>query len=175
MKRRVAWALVAILLTVCAGSGQPPAGPPAERSRQFRQDAELLDTLVDGAIELAGEEDPLKRAAQCNKLADSLAREIRQAGADHDRGRVAQLGPHLRAMLSHGVAANLTEAKGTIASGTVRERKLLEFSKLVRQMEDDLGRAPGADPQAMKPAIAAMRAGRADVEKAIRGQGMPRK
>src|SRR5215471_12702459 len=111
MRRRVTWSLVAVLLAVCVGAGKPSVTGPAERFRQFRQDAQLLDTLVDGAIELAGEEDPLKRAAQCNKLADSLAREIRQAGADHDRGRVARLGPHLRAMLSHGVAGNLTEAR----------------------------------------------------------------
>src|SRR5262249_2590317 len=129
---------------------------------------------VDGAIELAAEEDPLKRAAQCNQLADSLAREIRQAGADHDRGRVAQLGPHLGAMLAHGGAANLTEARGTIGTGSVRERKLLQFSKLAHQMEDALDRVPGADPGAMKPAIAAMRTGRVEIENAIRGKNNPK-
>jgi hypothetical protein len=144
--------------------------PTADRVRQFRRDQELITTLVDGAIEMAGANDPLERAAECNKLADRLAGEIRRAGVEKDDARVAELGRHLRDMLEGGVAGNLAEARGRIARGSAGERKLLEFSKVVQRMEEDLGQLAGIEERTMRPALQAVRQGRAEVEKAIQGK-----
>jgi hypothetical protein len=165
--------VAAALAAFVWAEGPGPEAPAGDAVRRFRRDQELIATLVEGGIELANEEDPLRRAAECNKLADRVAGEIRRAGAIRDSARVAELGPHLQALLENGVAGNLAVARTQIARGSAGERKLLEFSKVVQRMEEDLGRVPGPAARSMGPALSAVRQGRARVEKAIQGPGNP--
>jgi hypothetical protein len=136
----------------------------------LQRDQELIETLVDSGLALAGQDDPLERAAQCNKLADSLAKEIRHAGVDRDGARVAELGRHLRVVLESGVADNLRVARSAIARGSPRERTLLEFSTLVKDVEAQLRQVPHTEARQMDPALDAARQGLKEVENAIQGK-----
>jgi hypothetical protein len=169
MKRAVifwCWAVVALAAAGWA-VGQPPSPSGEERARQWQRDQELVRELVDTGLTLAREEDALRRAAACKQLANVFSREIRRAAADRDGARVADLGRHLQAVLETGVAANLRSARGTISSGSPRERMFLEFGRQVRRLEAQLDGAPNTRPEDIAPALKAVRKGRAEVERAI--------
>src|SRR5262249_2223551 len=81
--RRPALGVPPLLLPpALAGHVLAVGGPDDERLRQWQRDREVVQTLVDGGLKLAAEPDPLKRAEHCNRMADGLAREIRQAGPE---------------------------------------------------------------------------------------------
>src|SRR5262249_37763650 len=112
--------------------------------------------------------------AQCNKLADRFAMEISQAAAAKDSPRVKRFGEHLQNLLTVGVAGNLVEARGTVPAGSPQERTLVEFGKEVKQLEEKLGRTSRADGKEVGSALTAVRHGREEVEKAIRGKNKPK-
>jgi len=146
MRRFGSWALVGnVLVPLVWACGAAGVSPDAERVRLFERDQKLIQTLVESGIELSGEDDPLRRAAQCNKLADRLAREISQAATAKDSPRVKRFGEHLQDLLTVGVAGNLVEARGSVPAGSPQERKLLEFGKEVKQLEEKLGRTNRGD------------------------------
>src|SRR5262249_37011031 len=73
-------AFLVVCLTGAAGFvlADPPAPNPsaAERLKQLRRDRALIHKLVESGLRLAEEDDPLKRADQCNRLAEDLTRAI---------------------------------------------------------------------------------------------------
>jgi hypothetical protein len=175
MRRFGSWAMVGnLLLPLAWALGAASVSPDAERVRQFERDQNLIQTLVESGIELAGEDDPLRRAAQCNKLADRFAREISQAAAAKNSPRVKTFGEHLQDLLTVGVAGNLAVARGSLPAGSPQERTLVEFGKEVKQLEANLGRTTQVDGKEVFSALTAVRHGREEVEKAIRGKNNPK-
>jgi hypothetical protein len=162
--------MVVLALAAAVWGGAPVPLSDVERARQLQRDQELIESLVDSGLALAATEDPLQRAGQCNKVAERLASEIRHAGADRDSGRVKELGQHLKLVLENGVADNLRIARTAIVAGSPRERALLEFSRLAKQVESQLDNVPNARARDMTPALNAVRQGRQDVENAIKGK-----
>src|SRR4051812_43463174 len=85
------------LLATLVWAGDSPSG--TERARLFQRDRDLIETLVDQGLRLAGEDDPLKRADCCNGVVKHLADELRQAADNREGARMAELSLHLHAVL----------------------------------------------------------------------------
>jgi hypothetical protein len=174
-------ALLLVALAGFVGAGDPePATEldPAEAVRQFRRDRKLIESLVESGLRLAGEEDPLKRADQCNVLAEQLSQEIQQAAADREGQRAEALGNHLNALLVRGVAGNLTLALGSQepdAPPAPEMKRIAEQAALaLKPAEEELGR-PAHDGQAsLQQALKFVHGGRAAVEKALKAHGHPK-
>jgi len=146
--------------------------PAAEHARQWQRNRELVKVLVDSGLNLAGEDDVLKRADQCAGLAAHLASEISQAAQQREGARIAELGGHLQTLLEQGVAANLTRARDAATNGTSLEQQLKELQKqtadVVGPLEDELQRLQDADSRDdVQRALKSLRLGRGFVEKAL--------
>src|SRR5262249_55784977 len=105
------WVLPILCAALAAGvwaEDVPEAPSAAAQAKLFQRNRVLLQTLVQGGLELAKQEDPVKRAGCCNDLAKQLANEIRLAAQSRDAYRAAELGDHLYALLHDGVAGNLS-------------------------------------------------------------------
>src|SRR5262249_47724961 len=129
--------------------GPAPQPTAAERVHQFQRNCGLIQTLVQGGLRLAAEEDPLKRAECCSGVAKRLADELHRAAESQDRTRVVELGEHLNALLASGVAANLSTARRQIPQGSTLEKNLLEIrdqtALLVVPLEEILHRDAGSE------------------------------
>ena len=147
-----------------------PARSPAERLEQFRRDLDLVRQLVDGGLRLAGEDDPLKRADQCNLLARDLSREAQLAVKEHDRKRGERFGQGLEQLLVHGVAGNLTLAADHPApnapSLTAVHRLSDEALAVMEPLQKEFDRVPDHMQKQMKNILQALKRGRAKVEEA---------
>jgi hypothetical protein len=134
-----------VLVLAAVSRAQSPAAPlsPAEQARRFGRNRSLIEKLVTGGLQLAGEEDPLKRADYCNSIAQGMADEIRLAVGGHEKGRVAELKQHLHSLLKDGVAENLSQARERIPNGSAEEKGLCkvrddteQFLKPVQEVID---------------------------------------
>jgi hypothetical protein len=171
MKRSLPWLALFALLAPLAGAADQ-AQVSGERARQFQRNRDLIQTLVHGSLRLATEDDPLKRAEQCNGLAEQLAAAIRQAAECRDTTRVVELGQHLHALLEQGIAANLRTARKQIPPGSTLEKQLERVRKqaadLVQPLEEQLEEGVGAANQEdMEQTRKALREGRHEVNNAI--------
>jgi len=121
-----------VLVLAAVSRAQSPAPPlsAAEQARRFGRNRSLIEKLVTGGLQLADEDDPLKRADCCNGIAQSMADEIRLAVGGHEKGRVAELKQHLHSLLKDGVAENLIQARERIPNGSAEEKEL-------RKVRDD--------------------------------------
>jgi hypothetical protein len=174
MKRIVP--LLAVFISVLVPSaGAQDSGPPTDdavRVRLFQRNYALIHTLVKGGLSLASADDALQRAECCSGVAERLATEIQQAALNHDKGRVAELGTHLRALLETGVAANLSTARKQIPVGSTLEKNLREVrdrtAHLVEPLEEQLLNVADADDeQGIRHTLKALQVGRTEVEKAL--------
>lgn len=169
------WLLVVVIGPPAAfawAEGPPSAATGGGRLLQLQRNHALIQTLVDGGLRLAKEEDPLQRASCCKGLAESLAGEIQQAAVDREGPRALELGEHLQAMLERGVAGNLSRERGRFPVGSAREKQLHQVGdrmiEILKPLEGELQGATEADRDTMRRAIKAVRAGRTQVENALR-------
>ncbi len=95
---------------------QAVANPPVAQAfapnvATFQRDQPLIDKFVAGALVLSRENDPLQRAQQCKVLADLLGKEMQLAANKQEAPRTAELGRMLQAVLTDGIADNLSLAQ----------------------------------------------------------------
>ncbi len=158
-----------------AAPANPPASPrtPAERLKELRGDLDLVRQLVEGGLRLAKEEDPLRRADQCNLLAKELSGAVRRAVKDRDRTRADVLGQQLEALLVRGVAANLQRAREQLPPDTPTPPELRRLADEAVSATDPLrqefDQAPEHEQDRMSGVRQAVTQGRAHVEKAVGG------
>src|SRR5439155_26249795 len=76
--RKVRGAILVLLptaLAAWAGAALAQDDGVDERAGQLQRDQQLIQLLVDSGVRLAAEDDPLRRADYCNRLADRLGKE----------------------------------------------------------------------------------------------------
>jgi hypothetical protein len=173
MKGPACTLLVAVLLAGLVLADDPPETATVDPLQQFQRDQELIRSLVEGGLRLAGEEDSLARARTCTTLAEQLSREIQQAAREQDRPRVTFLSNHLESLLVRGVASNAERVRSAMPAHA-NQKKALE--DLVTAL--DRATAP-ADEGLKQLATAAndfrilrpLQQGRARVDRAVHGDG----
>jgi len=178
MKRLLFLAVNFVLLSTLAWADiadTPPA--PAEQARQLHRNWNLVKALVDGSVQLAGEEDPLRRANTCSEVVEHFANEIGQAADDRDSDRAAELGRHLCDLLDNGVAGNLNTASKIIPASTTGNQELLKVGSRVAKVTDPLElrlrRALEAEPQPeIQRALRSVLDGRAGVDSVLKSRGL---
>ena len=175
--RPVPWLVMPAALAVAlAGSALAQDDPVDERVRLLQRDQQLIQQLVDSGVRLAAEDDPLRRADHCNRLADRLGKEIKQAMAKKDSQRAAHFSKHMQALLVRGVAGNLAIVKDSLeskGSNVDRETELLrlskEISKVTQDIEDEVNSHPELDRDQIT--LKAVTESKTRIEQAIKGKG----
>lgn len=125
-------ATLAILTAFAAWAGaqsNPSAPLAAEQLRLFQSNRELLENLVEHSVELANADTPVAKVKACRASAKDLGRALRDAADRDDPDRVAELGDYLAAVLRHGLAPAINEARRTIPAGTAAEAELAEQAR----------------------------------------------
>jgi hypothetical protein len=146
--------------------------PEASSARSdFQRDKALIEALVTGALDLARENDPLKRAQQCNLLAGFLTREIQEATRKRQGPRAAELGQMLQSMLMDGIADNLNLAGADAPGEGARAQEILKFSEsmaatVAKPLKDAVEQLPPQEQEAMQPVLDVVK----KVQKASQGQ-----
>jgi hypothetical protein len=172
MRATAVLACLVLPLTLALAETRPPEPSPEQRLQQFRRDRELIQGLVRSGLRLAAEDDPLRRADYCNRVAEDLADEIQRAVSEKDRGRATDLGLHLQAVLVRGVAGNLKQARSTLPPDSPGELKVRsvgeDLLRSLKPLQDKLDRAPAQDQETVQPLLQAVSKGRAEVEAVIR-------
>jgi hypothetical protein len=69
--------------------------------------AEVLEALVNESLQIADEDDPLRRADGSARVADALAAAVARASARNDRASALALTKHLGLVLERGVNGNI--------------------------------------------------------------------
>jgi hypothetical protein len=148
-----------------------PAPEPAERAGQLRRDRRLVAALVEGGVQLAAQDDAVRRAAHCNRIAESVAAAIREAVQTNDRSRAGELGNHLRQLLTRGVANNLSTAHAALPADSPRHgeiRRALDDARAVsRPLRQKLNEIPQQDREGLTELHHALDAGHGALEKAL--------
>ncbi len=153
----------------------PVVVTPAEETRRFRRNYDLIKVVVEGSLSLAEEHDPVRRAATCTLLARSLVSEIQKAAADHEGPRAEEMGLFLRNLLQKGIAPNLTAASGQTPKGSMQEKELLQVGSdvagAVQPLKEQLEKAADAqDGGAMERTLQAVFDGRSAVERVFQAR-----
>ncbi len=166
MRRPLGYVAPLLLALVAADGPAPPA-----HSQAVRRDLSLIETLVTHGLRLAAADEPLSRAACCQSVAERLADEINRAAGENDRERVAELTPHLRAVVESGVAANLDQARRHIPAGSLREKELEDLSArtaaLLRPLQEQLRQTgEGEEPEGLVHILQTLGDGRHNAVKA---------
>lgn len=183
MKRYLFLLVPVLVQATWAWADGPAPRADAERSQQLHANLDLIRSLVKGGVELANQDDPLKRAGYCNAMAERFADQISLAADGRDAARLTELGNHFHALLQRGVASNFREARRAIREGSAEERELFrvhgETAAFVADLERHLQRALDDEPRPeVQRALQAVQDGRQQVDSAIKGpgkvQGKPR-
>jgi hypothetical protein len=144
---------------------------PVDRARQLQRDQGMVQTLVASGLQLAAEKDPLRRADHCNRLADRYAVEIKRAMQNKDGLRVAQFGEQMQALLTKGVAQNLTVARTALKPDESEINRLGAWVSITaKSVEDELGNHPELERDKMQFTLQAVAQGKADVDQAVKGK-----
>jgi hypothetical protein len=145
-----------------------------ERLKQFQRDERLIEMLIESGVQLAAAEDPLKRAEECNRLADGLAREVKRAVVDRDPARASDLGRHLEALLVRGVAGNLQRARADLPLDSLRRKDFQRIGKesqwLMQPLEDEIERMTPNERERVQAVRKAVAVGLTEVEKALKSE-----
>ncbi len=177
MKRFLLVAVNVALVGTLAWADLADAPPdPGEQARHLHRNRGLVKALVDGSLQLAGEQDPLRRADACNEVVAQFADALGQAADDRDGDRAAELGLHLRDLLEQGVAGNLTVAsKNFPLDSPTGNQELLKVGKRVAEVSDPLElrlrRAAEAQPEFQR-ALRSVLDGRVGVENILKKRGL---
>lgn len=118
----------ALLLLVCfaalsawAGAQGPAPLPAAVQVKLFKNNRALLDNLINHGLDLSDTDDPLDRAQECRRTAQTLANYLERAATDaQDPDRVAELADLLGDVVREGLTPNLETAKQLFPPGTKR-------------------------------------------------------
>ena len=166
---------ILVLLAATALTGHVLAGDEsaADRARELERDQNMVQALIDSGLKLAAEKDPLRRADQCNRLADKFAAEIMLSVQRKDVQRAAVLGEQMQALLTGGVARNLTVALARTSPKPDEpeiHRLAGAVSLTAKSIEDELGNHPELQPEEMLFTLQAVARGKADVELAVQGK-----
>jgi hypothetical protein len=144
---------------------------PTDRARALQRDQQMVQALIASGLQLAAEKDPLRRADQCNRLADHYAVEIKQAVKNKDAVRAAQFGQQMQALLTRGVAQNLAVARAAPKPDETEIHRLGAWVSITAKgIEEELGHHPELEPDQMQFTLQAVAQGKADVEQAVRGK-----
>lgn len=127
----------------------------------FLRDQTLIEKFVAAALDLARENDPLKRARQCNVLAGFLTKEIQEASRQRQGPRAAAFGKMLQTMLTDGIATNLKQAGADTQPEGPRAQEILQISEsmaanVTRPLEKVVEQLPPQDQPAMKTVLDAV-------------------
>ncbi len=115
MRTRPLLVLAALAALAAWVSAQPGSGPTAADSlRMLRANRGLYEDLTASALELSRQNTSLDRADECRKVADRLAREVREAVDRNDADRLAEVSDHLLSVATDGLAPNLSDARRDI-------------------------------------------------------------
>jgi hypothetical protein len=147
--RRAPWGFAAAarplrraLLAPAAGAlfavaATPPAPAADDEARRFHRNRGLIERLVQDGLDLAREDNLVKRADRCNDIVQGLAREMTGAEAGESE-RVAELGRYLRDVLKRGVGDNLKTARTDIHAGSEEEKELQRVHDKTKDVVHDL-------------------------------------
>ena len=170
------WLLLTVLVS-SAFAGHLLAGPGTvlNRAKQLQRDQSLIQAIVDGGVKLATEDDPLKRAEECNRMADILAGEAKLAFLAKDSERAVDLSDHMQQMLVQGVASNLSMAKSAMGPNSPREKDMARVGaaafNAAKKIEDEINRHPAFAPAKMQSTLKNIDKGKIEVQKAMAGKG----
>jgi hypothetical protein len=158
--------------TVTVAVAAPADGP--QRLQQLSRNRALIQTLVEGGLNLAKEEDSLTRAEKCSTVAQGLASEIHQAVATREGDRAAEMGQHLNTLLKSGVARKLRAVRQETPPESLANKQMENVrdwvTKLTRDLETELAAAAvDAQRDDMRRAYDAVHACRTEVDKAVHG------
>lgn len=127
--RRLAFTTLVLLALAAVGSGQPAAGPLAgEQLHLFQSNRELLENLIEHSVELANADTPVAKVRACHEATKDLGRALKEAADRDDADRVAELSDHLTAVIRHGLAPTVTDARGVIPVGTPPFQQLQDLT-----------------------------------------------
>lgn len=148
MRRTLLSTTIFLALAAWAGA-QGPSSPlsPATHCELFKTNQDLLQHLVNDGIELADDDQPLKRAEQCNRTAAMLARYLGNAADDQNADRVVELAGIMSDVVRDGLVPNLNAAQDQIKPGDPREGVLIkvrddaahELDAIAGKADRDLG------------------------------------
>lgn len=117
---------VLVALAAWSGAQSNPSAPLAgEQLKLFQSNRELLEHLVEHGVDLANADTPVAKVKACRASAKDLGRALRDAADRDDPDRVAELGDHLAAVLSHGLLPTIDEARRIVPAGTAAEAELV--------------------------------------------------
>ncbi|MGE3804835.1 MAG: hypothetical protein AB7K24_09205 [Gemmataceae bacterium] len=146
-------------------NGNSPVSQP-ERVAELKRNQPLITSLVNRALELASEIDPLRRAESCTAMATLFSGELNQPNCDKDRTQ--EMVHYLQDVLRQGVAQNLT----TVREGGLDADKEGEMRRIVRQvavltqpLEQRLSTQSDADLRKLEEVL---RSSRTEVENVLR-------
>src|SRR5688572_7379471 len=121
MKRYLLLLIPGFLASTLAWAGDAEPSPEIDRAQRLQRNLGLVQVLVDGGLNLAKVDDPVRRALHCSEIAKHLADEVGQAARGRDVPRVTELGRHLNALLERGIASNMSQARGSTPPGSADE------------------------------------------------------
>lgn len=163
--------VTAVLAALAAWvSAQPGSGPMAgDYLKMYQANRGLYEDLTRSALALGNSNTSLDRADECRRVADRLAREVRDAAERKDADRLAELSDHLNTVATDGLAPNLSAARTDINPRSpdyprLREVHRQAFDNLTRTVtavptDGDLGNSKRAQAAREKLAAAAARIG----------------
>ena len=161
-----AWILLAALAGAQASRPRPD-GP--DRIHQLRCDQSLVREFVDSALSLAAEQDSLRRADRCTRLAERLADEIERAAEEQKEYRVLELADQLQLLVRDAIAGILSRERSRMPPPSIREQELRRVHdhivRILRPVESRLHHIAGAEPG--RRALEAISDSKAEVEKAL--------
>lgn len=138
--------LVTVVLAALAAwvSAQPGSGPIAgDYLRMYRANRGLYEDLSKSALAMSERTTSLDRADECRKVADRLAREVREAVERKDPDRLVELSEHLHTITTDGLAPNLSDARRDI---NPRSQDYSRLQEVHQQAFDNLTRTSTAVP-----------------------------
>jgi hypothetical protein len=141
----------------------------------FQRDQPLIEKFVASALVLARANDPLQRAHECNSLAELLGKEMQLAANKQEAPRAAALGQMLQAVLSDGIADNLSLARSDEAPEAPRAKEVASLGQNIvaaaQPLEKALAQLPPQDQPSMQEVIRGVKKAVDDVHTRSLGKG----
>jgi hypothetical protein len=143
-----------------------PTGP-------FQRDLALLEAVIDNSLNLAAEDDALKRARLSYRLSEVFVAELHAAAQHHDAERLTALSAHVRALLTRGIVFNVLEARAQFPPPSPGAQELSRFGSQIgaalRKDEYEWEQLPRDPAGATDRVRAHLQRGYAEVERALKG------
>jgi hypothetical protein len=150
----------------------PNADAEVNKVLQLKADLPLIEALVDQAIVISAEDNPVKRIEHCQQLWERFALEMDLAGRDKNNARRNELSKHL-AELTRGMVQKMNRVQKDEKDDMPPSQELMDFGnkmlQLIKPVEIKLKdiATTEADP-AMKTVHEAVQQSRSDMEKTVK-------